>query len=235
MRVGIIQSNYIPWRGYFDFIDDVDVFIFHDDLQYTKGDWRNRNRIKTGAGLQWLTVPVRYTHVGQLIDEVSLDESQAWGRKHLNLLEANYRTAPYFQAYFKPFADVLGRTYPSISQLNIALIRWVMGCLEIATPTVVSRELNVTGSKTARLIELLKKVDASIYLSGPAAADYLDLPSFEEHGIRLEYKSYDYQSYEQAGGGEFAPGVSILDLLFNTGPEARKYLKSRSANQVIVS
>jgi hypothetical protein len=233
MRVGIIQSNYIPWRGYFDFIDDVDLFIFHDDLQYTKSDWRNRNRIKTAAGLQWLTVPVHYTHVDQLIDEVSLDESQAWRRKHLNLLEANYRTARYFQTYFKPFADVLGLTYPALSQLNIALIRWAMSCLEITTPTVVSRDLNAVGSKTTRLIDLLKKVNASIYLSGPAAADYLDLQSFVDHGIVLEYKSYDYRAYEQVGG-EFTPAVSILDLLFNTGPDSRKYLKSQSPNQVIV-
>jgi hypothetical protein len=233
MRVGIIQSNYIPWRGYFDFVDDVDLFIFHDDLQYTKGDWRNRNRIKTPAGLQWLTVPVHYAHVGQLIDEVSLDESQSWRRKHLNLLEANYRTAPYFQTYFKLFADVLNVAYPGLSKLNIALIRWVMNCLEITTPTLVSKDLNSIGSKTTRLIDLLKKVNASIYLSGPAAAEYLDLQNFVDHGIRLEYKSYDYPAYEQIGG-EFAPAVSILDLLFNTGPHSRKYLKSQSPNQVIV-
>ena len=233
MRIGIIQSNYIPWRGYFDFIDDVDLFIFHDDLQYTKGDWRNRNRIKTPTGPQWLTVPVRYTHVDQLIDEVALDDSQPWRRKHLNLLEANYRSAPYFQKYFRPFGEVLGVAYPGLSQLNIALIRWAMSCLEIATPSVVSRDLNVTGSKTARLIELLKKVNASAYLSGPAAADYLDLPSFRDNGIRLEYKTYDYRAYPQTGG-EFTPAVSILDLLFNVGPDARKYLKSESPNQVIV-
>ena len=233
MKVGIIQSNYIPWRGYFDFIDDVDLFIFHDDLQYTKGDWRNRNRVKTPAGLQWLTVPVRYTHREQLIDQVELDDSQPWRRKHLNLLEANYRSARYFHEYFRSFEEVLSPAYGNISQLNIALIRWVMSRLDIKTPTLISRELNAVGSKTVRLIDALKKVNGTIYLSGPAAAEYLDLQSFSDHGIRLEYKSYDYPDYTQLWG-DFVPAVSVLDLLFNAGPDARKYIKSLRPNPIIL-
>src|SRR5436190_4387467 len=101
MKVGVIQSNYIPWRGYFDFIDSVDLFVFHDDLQYTRNDWRNRNRILTPAGPRWLTVPVSYKHRDQKIDEVPIEYRQDWASRHLKQLDANYRRAPFFQDYVR--------------------------------------------------------------------------------------------------------------------------------------
>jgi hypothetical protein len=232
MRVGVIQSNYIPWRGYFDFIDTVDLFVFHDDLQYTKNDWRNRNRIMTDGGLRWLTVPVKYSKVNQRIDEVPLDYSQNWTEHHLHLLEANYRRAPFFQAYVHQFAGIISRTFPSISELNVALCRWIMQVLDIRTPTCMSRELNLSGTKSERLIDLLTKVGGTSYLSGPSAAAYLDLELFHRHGIRVEYKSYDYPPYPQLQSG-FHGDVSILDLLFNTGPDARHYVKGSTPDRIV--
>lgn len=224
MKVGIIQSNYIPWRGYFDFIDSVDLFIFHDDLQYTKNDWRNRNKIKTSQGTQWLSVPVHYKHTAQKIDETPIDYSQNWIRKHLQNLQQWYRTAPYFDRYYPTLHSLLQVPYDSISQLNITLCKWIMKELHIVTPLQISREFNPQGSKTERLIDLLKKVNATTYLSGPNAKAYLDESTFHRHHIQLEYKSYEYPLYPQLWGS-FVGNVTVLDLLFNVGPSSRTYLK----------
>ena len=230
MKVGVIQSNYIPWRGYFDFIDSVDLFVFHDDLQYTKNDWRNRNRILTPAGLQWLTVPVSYKQVEQKIDEVAIDNSQNWAASHIRQLTAHYRRAPFFEDYIHEFAGIINGSFTSISELNVAVCRWIMQVLNIRTPIRMSRALALSGKKTERLLELLTKVGATTYLSGPSASAYLDLDLFRRHGIRVEYKSYEYPEYPQMQAG-FSPAVSVLDLLLNTGPEARRYMKSSATNQ----
>jgi hypothetical protein len=226
VKVGIIQSNYIPWRGYFDFIDSVDLFIFHDDLQYTKDDWRNRNKIKTSKGTMWLTVPVRYKHTSQKINETTIDYSQDWVRKHLLQLKQWYETASHFETYFSKLENILQTSFESISALNIALCHWIMSELEITTPTRLSHEFQPHGSKTERLIDLLKKVNATTYLSGPNAKNYLNETPIYHNDIILEYKTYNYPAYEQLWG-EFAGNVSVLDLLFNVGPKARNYLKSR--------
>lgn len=227
MRVGIIQSNYVPWRGYFDFIDSVDLFVFYDDLQFTKNDWRNRNRILSPHGLRWLTVPVHFRSLGMTIDEVPIDYGQDWAARQLGQLEACYRAAPFFHSYVNDFADIVQRKYPSISELNVALCHWVMEALSIRTPTMMSRQLYVKGRKTERLLNILRCVGGTTYLSGPSAASYLDLTQFEREGIGVEYKTYDYKPYPQVQEG-FQGEVTVLDLLFNVGPEARKFLKSTS-------
>jgi hypothetical protein len=232
MKVGVIQSNYIPWRGYFDFIDSVDLFVFYDDVQYTKNDWRNRNRILTPAGLQWLTVPVSHKHLEQKIDEVPIDYRQKWAASHIGHLTAHYRRAPFFEDYIHQFADIINQPFTSISELNVAVCRWIMQVLDIRTPVRMSSELALSGKKSERLIDLLAKVGGTTYVSGPSASTYLDLDLFRRHGIRVEYKSYDYPEYPQMQSG-FSPAVSVLDLLFNTGPEARSYMKSSAINQLV--
>jgi len=234
MKVGIIQSNYLPWKGYFDFIDDVDLFVFHDDLQYTKNDWRNRNKIKTQSGLKWLTVPVKYNSVSQLISETPIDNSQNWQKKHLNQLKENYQSAGYFSQIYAELNEIICIKYPTISELNISLIKWVMKKLNINTPVIHSRELKPAGSRTERLIDILTKLNADTYLSGPSASEYLDLELFRNTGIGLEYKSYSYLEYNQ----QFLPfehGVTILDLIFNIGIGDRKYFKSLIPGQIIIA
>lgn len=233
MRVGIIQSNYVPWRGYFDFIDDVNLFIFYDDVKYTKGDWRNRNKIKAKQGLEWLTVPVNFKKLNQLIENTPIDYSQKWQKHHKKKLFQNYIKAKYFNEYIDEFVSLINNFYPSISALNVVLCKWIMTILEIETPTKMSHDFALSGNKTARLIDLLTQVGATSYLSGPAAAAYMDMELFGRQGIQLEFKSYDYPPYPQLWG-EFTGEVSVLDLLFNTGPEARKYLKSRTPNRIIL-
>ena len=231
MKVGVVQSNYVPWRGYFDFIDSVDLFVFYDDLQYTRRDWRNRNRIVTAQGLRWITVPVNYGEVSQRIDEVSIDYSQNWAKRHFNQIETNYRRAPFFQTYVDDFVGIITQRFSNLSELNVALCKWVMQTLDIRTPTLMSRELNVTGSKSERLVRLLQQVGGTTYLSGPSAAAYLDLALFDSQDIQVEYKGYDYSPYPQLAD-PFSGEASILDLLFNTGPEARRYLKSGALDRI---
>ena len=163
------------------------------------------------------------------IDEVPIDYSQDWAARHLGQLETCYRSAAFFHTYVNGFADIVQRKYPSISELNVALCHWVMQALSIRTPTLMSRELCVKGRKTERLLDILRCVGGTTYLSGPSAAAYLDLTQFERERIRVEYKTYDYEPYPQVQEG-FQSEVTVLDLLFNVGPEARRFLKSTSPN-----
>jgi len=233
VRVGIIQSNYIPWRGYFDFISQVDLFVFHDDLQYTKGDWRNRNRIKTPTGTIWLSVPVKYKTTAQLICNTEIDYSTHWQKDHLNKFAANYEKAPYCKAAIELLETAFQFRDRTISELSIRLVRAICAFLGIVTPLRLSTEYSLNGAKTERLIDLLRKTDASTYLSGPAADTYLDEKQFRNNGICLEYKSYDYAPYPQLWG-EFDGAVSILDLIANVGSSASDWLYSRSPNRVAV-
>jgi hypothetical protein len=223
MKVGIIQSNFLPWRGYFDFIREVDLFIIHDDLQYTKGDWRNRNKIKTPRGLEWITVPVNYRTTSQLIEETTVDYSTPWVNKMLNRIEASYRRAPYFDLYFPQLRELLTEPADTISDLNLRLIHWTCGHLKVHTPIRFSREFNPQGKKTERLLGILKQLNATAYLSGPAAQSYLVPELFNETGIKLEYKKYNYAEYEQLFP-PFESNVSVIDLLFMTGEQAHLYL-----------
>ena len=230
MKVGIIQSNFLPWRGYFDFIREVDLFIFHDDVQYTKGDWRNRNKIKTPRGVEWITVPVKYKQTSQLIQETAIDDSQPWAQKMLNRIRESYQHAPHFEPYFSELSELLIEPAASISDLNLRLIQWACRCLEIATPLKFSREFNPKGAKTERLVGILRQVNATTYLSGLAAQSYLIPELLEGAGIKLEYKTYDYPEYPQLHP-PFEPAVSIIDLFFTIGGEARLYLEPTREKQ----
>ncbi len=231
MRVGIIQSNYIPWRGYFDFINSVDLFIIHDDLQYTKGDWRNRNKIKTSQGLTWLTVPVHYQNVSQLICDTQIDYLQKWQLSHLNQFTSNYYKAPFFTESINLLKTAFSFQELTISELNIRLIQLACEYLSINTPIVFSQDYKFKGIKTEKLIHLLKKVGATNYLSGPTAKKYLDEDLFRQNNICLEYKTYDYDTYPQLWG-DFIGSVSVLDLIANLGKEAKNHITSKTPHLV---
>lgn len=233
MRVGVIQPSFIPWRGYFDFMANVDAFVFLDDVQYSKNGWRNRNRIKTPEGSEWITVPVRHRSLAQLIRDTEIDDQKDWRESHLRLWHENYGTAPYYQEILELLGDMGRKTVGTISELNIALTRKIADYLQIGTRTMLSSELQVSGTKTDRLIDLMKKLHATTYLSGPSADAYLDKDSFQKNGIRLEYKSYDYGPYPQLWG-PFEGAVTVLDLIANCGPTAKNHIRSCTPDQVII-
>lgn len=223
-RVAINQSNYIPWKGYFDLIHDVDVFLFYDDVQFTKNDWRNRNLVKTAAGRQWLTIPVG-TDLNRRICDVTLDDPR-WQRKHWKTLLQLYARAPFF-AHYRPFLEevYLGREWKRLSELNQFLIRTIArDQLGIRTAFRQASEFPSAGQKQDRVLGLLESVGAGIYVSGPAAKAYLDPDRFRAAGIELVWKDYSgYPEYPQFHP-PFEHAVTILDLMLHVGPDAPSYI-----------
>lgn len=224
--VAIVQSNYIPWKGYFDMIAAVDEFILYDDMQYTRRDWRNRNKLKTPQGLAWLTVPVivkgRYH---QTIRETEIACTD-WPEDHWKTLQQNYRRAPYFEEiadWLKPL--YLSESYLHISDLNRRLIEQICSYLRIETTISNSWDYRLAEGKTERLAHLCQQAGAARYVSGPAAKGYLDEHVFEGLSIDVDWFDYDnYPEYPQLWG-EFRHEVTILDLLFNCGTGAHRYMK----------
>ena len=227
-RVAILQSNYVPWKGYFDIIRNVDTFIFYDSVQYTKNDWRNRNKIKTPNGVEWLTIPVEFKTLGQRINETNIAKTD-WNVKHWKTLSNNYAKAPCFKELKDVFEDIyMSRlaNVKNLSEINFTLIKSICEILHVDTELVWDSDLGLIEGKTERLVDLCKKTNASEYISGPAAKDYLDESLFSGEKISVKWMDYSgYKEYKQLFP-PFEHGVSILDLLFNTGEEAVNYLKS---------
>ena len=225
-RVAIVQSNYIPWKGYFDMIAAVDEFILYDDMQYTRRDWRNRNKIKTPQGTQWLTVPVQVKgKYHQTIRETEIAGFD-WASDHWKALCLNYVRAAHFDLIAGRLEPLyLNRTHSHLSQLNRALIQWICDQLLIKTKIGDSSEYLLKGRKSERLVDLCVQVGADEYVSGPAAQAYIDESLFEGSGIKITWFDYTgYPEYPQLWG-EFRHDVTILDLLFNCGIEAPHYMK----------
>jgi len=223
-KIAIIQSNYLPWKGYFDIVAAADEFILYDDMQFTKNDWRNRNKIKTPQGLSWLTVPVGQS-ISQRIRDVALCNAH-WQTKHWKTLQGNYARAPYFDEIATWLAPIfLVQKHSSLSELNRTLIEAVCQYLGIDTRISNSWDYDLPEGKTDRLISLCQQAGAQMYISGPAARDYIDEALFHAAGIQLTWANYDgYPEYPQLWG-DFVHGVSILDLLFNCGRSAPQYMK----------
>jgi hypothetical protein len=225
-KVAILQSNYIPWKGYFDMIAAVDEFILYDDMQYTRRDWRNRNQIKTPQGVQWLTVPVQVKgRYHQTIRETEIDVSD-WAEAHWKSLIQNYRRAPHFAeiaAWLEPL--YLQTSFSHISVLNRTLTEAVCSYLGITTKISNSWDYRLIEGKTERLADLCAQAGGTEYISGPAARDYIEEPFFTERNIKLTWFDYTgYPEYPQLWG-EFTHWVTILDLLFNCGREAPRYMR----------
>ncbi len=223
--VGIIQPNYLPWRGYFDFIHEVDVFVFLDDVQYTPRDWRSRNRVKMPDGsCRWITVPVLGGR-DQLIRDVRIDNAQGWQRKHLETLRHSYGKAPWFGEYFPRLeALLIDGGFERLCDLDVALTREIAGWLGISTPVVLASALGTTGTKDDKLLAIVRALEGDDYLSGPAAQDYIAPALWADAGVRLRYKVYSgYPDYAQIAP-PFEPAVSVLDLMFMQGPAASDFI-----------
>ena len=232
-RVAIVQSNYVPWKGYFDLIAAVDEFILLDDAQYTRRDWRNRNRIKTPQGLKWLTVPVevkgRYT---QRIDETMIADPD-WPRAHWQTLAHAYRSATGFEQLAPRLEPLyLECEAERLSDVNRRFLGELCELLGIDTKLSWSTDYEPGGAKSERLVGLCVAAGAGEYLSGPAARDYLDEGMFREAGVEVTWFDYSgYPEYPQLHG-PFEHRVSVLDLLLNTGSDARDYIKAARPNGV---
>jgi hypothetical protein len=226
-KVVITQSNYIPWKGYFDLINRANHVVFYDDMQYTKRDWRNRNKIQTANGPQWLSIPVEVKgKYYQSIKDTQISDPE-WGIKHWQSIVHNYKKSKYFNDYesvFKPLFINSSETY--ISQINYRFIHEIMKILSIDTKIHWSSDFLLRQGKSERLLGVCKDLDATHYISGPAAREYLDESVFFNEDVIVEWMDYsDYPEYQQVYK-PFEHGVTILDLIFNVGPDAHNYMKS---------
>ena len=228
MRVVILQPSYIPWRGFFHQIALADVFVFYDDVKYDKNGWRNRNRIKTPQGPQWLTIPVLNKGVETQhtpIHEIRINDQTDWAKKHWNALQTNYARAPFFDTYASQLSAFYLSRPTYLTDLTIPQTIALARLLGIThTRFLRSSQLTgLSGVKTDRLLSILTQLGATHYLSGPSARDYLEEDKLRQAGIALEYMQYSYPSYPQLYP-PFEGQVSILDLLFMTGPDALDYI-----------
>jgi WbqC-like protein family len=230
VRIAIIQSCYVPWKGFFDLIGRCDEYVVLDRVQYAKRHWHNRNRIKTAAGLEWLTIPVlskgRYE---QPIDEVEIEKP--WTDKHWRALELAYRRAPFFEALAPTVRNWYERAdnEKRLTDVNALFLREIASLLGLGTRIVRDTAYPSHGAKTERLLAIARAAGADRYLSGPSAKAYFDEALFVAAGVAVEWMSYEgYPEYPQLHG-KFEHQVSVLDLLFNTGPDAPRYFHARAA------
>ncbi len=228
-KVAILQSNYIPWKGYFDIISSVDEFIIYDEMQYTKNDWRNRNKIKTSNGLQWLTIPIETK--GHIIEKRKISEVKVqdknWYKKHWNSIVCNYSKACYFNVYKDYFEELYFscENEVNLSRINYKFITAINKLLDIKTKISYDIDYGLIEGKTERLVDLVKKANGREYISGPSAKDYIDETLFKKSGIKLTWMDYSgYKEYNQLYP-PFEHGVSIIDLIFNCGKDSKKYMK----------
>lgn len=229
-KVAVVQSNYIPWKGYFDLINRVDEFILFDDVQYTRRDWRNRNKIKTAHGTAWLSIPVdtkgKYDH---LIKDITISEP-GWNMKHWKSIVAHYSKARCFKHYERLLKDLyLSASDTHLSAVNHKFLSAICGILGIRTKLSWSMDYTPPAAerdRTVRLVELCHKAGATSYLSGPSARAYIDAGAFERAGIELAFIDYSgYPEHTQLYP-PFDHQVTVLDLILNEGPDAPRYMLS---------
>lgn len=234
--IGILQPGYLPWLGFFEQLYRSDVFVLYDDVQYDKGGWRNRNRIKTANGIQWLTVPVRLDFDDRpLVNEVLIDNTSNWRKKHATSIRQSYGKTPFFAHYWTIFEEAFDRQWDLLIDLDLYFIEQLAACLGLAGRRMVrSSNLNISGDRIGRLLAICKHFDADVFYEGAAGCNYIDDREFTDQGITVQYQSYQHPAYKQLYG-EFVPYLSVIDLLFNQGEQSRDILISNKGQGENVS
>jgi hypothetical protein len=222
MIIFVHQPEYIPWLGFFDKLARCDTFVIYDDAQFQHGGFHNRNRIKTVQGWSWLTVPIKHSHP-QTIKEVRIAENK-WREKQLCIIKQNYEKTPYFQKYFPLIKEAIGFSHELLIGLNLHLIKVVANALNIKVNMVRSSEFPHCGKeKNEKLVSICKYMGADTYLSGSGGRAYLNEAMFNEAKIMVQWHNYQHPMYKQMFGG-FQPNMSIIDLLFNVGSDAKEII-----------
>ena len=219
--VVVLQPGYLPWLGFFDQLRRADVFVYYDDVQYDKHGWRNRNRIKTQNGAQWLTVPVRHSGGDGFpaILDVHIDNRTPWARKHVSSVRQAYARAPFLGRYLPELEELLQRRWERLVDLDIACVAMMAKWFGLRTRIERSSGLAISGERSARLVSICARFGATTYVSGDSAAAYLDLDLFRQQGIEVVWQHYAHPTYAQLHG-DFLPYLSALDLLLNCGDDA---------------
>lgn len=231
MKIGILQPGYLPWLGFFEQMYKSDIFVIYDDVQYDKNGWRNRNKIKTAKGAQWLTVPVSvHFQSHQLVKDVKVDNSIDWKKKHLFSIKQSYSKSIFFDKYIDIFENAYARHWDYIIDIDMHFIKQLADMLGIKDKNVVlSSSFNIKGSRMERLVGICKKYKADTFYEGSAGREYIEEGIFSKNGIKVEYQDYKHPEYTQLYG-EFIPYLSIVDLLFNHGSESLSILTENISN-----
>ncbi|MFQ5450335.1 MAG: WbqC family protein [Nitrospinaceae bacterium] len=225
LRVAILQPSYLPWLGYFDQMDRADTFIFLDDVQFTRRDWRNRNKVRTREGWAWMTVPVIQKHrYRQSLKETRIDPSLPWQRKHLETLRASYGRCPFFDLYFPYLNKIYNKDWDFLVDLCLETTGWLKEVLGISTPTLISSAMPAESAKAEKILWLCRKIGATHYLSGDAGKNYISPGEFSNNGVVVEFQNYRHPVYAQRFPG-FVPYLSVIDLLFNMGEQSLGILR----------
>lgn len=228
MKIAICQPSYLPWIGYFDLIDQVEVFVVLDDVQFEKQSWQQRNRIKTPTGLRWLTVPVIFRgRLGQLIKDVEIRDNEFW-REHSRAIELNYRRSRFFDTYSRALTSSVSSARGGLLvDLNIGLIELLMGLLGIKTSVVFSSTLRQTGKRTELLANICRSLGATQYISPLGSAAYLleEQDVMLNQGIDVVFHNFEHPEYRQLFP-PFLPFASVIDLIFNEGHHSLEILRS---------
>lgn len=234
MILSVHQPQYLPWLGYFDKIAKSDAFVFLDCVQYKRREFQNRNKIRCPDGGLWLTVPVVYKgHSREKIGRILIDNGSDWQRKHWGSIKSGYSAAPFFKEHSDFFEEVYSRKWERLADLNIHIIKYILEYLKIDTPLYYESRIVTSLEATDRILELCKKVGADTYLSGSGGKDYLEEEKFSRAGIKLEYQHFVHPEYRQQfvkQEEDFLPYMSIVDLLFNEGPESINILRGKTEN-----
>lgn len=223
--VAIHQPNFLPWLGYFYKIYLSDYFVLLDDVQYSKNNFINRNKIKTPNGEQWVTIPVMHSgNFGQLIKDVKIDNPTKNLNKIIKTIEMNYAKSKYYNIYKNEFIQIFEGSRDSLYELNKKLIYWCLQQLEIKTKVITSSSINnVQGESTERLVSICRELNATTYLSGFGGSKYQDITVFRENNINIQVYNFHHPQYTQLWNA-FIPNLSIIDLLFNCGPSSKTIL-----------
>jgi hypothetical protein len=221
MVIGILQPGYLPWLGFFEQMHNSDVFVIYDDVQYDKEGWRNRNRIKTANGIQWLTVPVLLKGSdSQMILDVRIDNKTNWRKKHLAAIRQSYSKAPCFKDYIDIFEDAYARDWDLLVALDMYFIQTLAECLGMRHKNIVrSSTLNIQGDRIERLIKICEFFGADVFYEGASGKNYIDERDFLARGVKVEFQNYLHPAYRQLYN-DFTPNLSVIDLLFNRGKES---------------
>ena len=228
-KIAILQPNYIPWKGVFDLINQVDVFVFYDDVQYTKKDWRSRNKIKSPNGEHWITVPViTKGKREQLISEAEIDNTQNWQSKHYKSILGSYSKAPYFDQYSYIIDEIyINNKWKKLVDLNIFSTKLIADILGIKVEWYKSSDYNFTGDKSGeKVVKLCKQFDCNYFINGPASKAFMNQELFNKNNIELKYMEYEYPQYKQLYP-PFDHYVTVLDTIFHCGEEAKKFIFTR--------
>lgn len=223
----IRQPGYLPYMGFFKKIQTSDIFVYLDDVQYVRGDWDNRNKIRTFDGSMWLTIPI-INKFGQKLNEVKIDNNQDWYNKHRKALKINYQKSKYFYNYWGSIDAILSKKWELLIDLNLTLIEYFKAKLDIKTKTILSSELKIDSKGSEKLLQICKKVGAKTYLSGEIGRNYLNEKIFQNEGIVVLYEKFRHPTYKQIYKN-FMPNMAIVDLLFNEGDYSKEII-SKSTN-----